>query len=33
LNKLRAYTTGSHELMLGFDFGKETIKIKTPCYF
>lgn len=33
LNKLRAYTTGSHELMLGFDFGKETIKIKTPRYF
>ncbi|MEO8069295.1 MAG: type IX secretion system membrane protein PorP/SprF [Flavobacteriales bacterium] len=33
LNKLRAYTTGSHELMLGLDFGKETIKIKTPRYF
>ncbi|MFZ1688781.1 MAG: type IX secretion system membrane protein PorP/SprF [Flavobacteriales bacterium] len=33
LNKLRAYTSGSHELMIGFDFGKETIKIKTPRYF
>ena len=33
LNKLRTYTSGSHELMVGLDFGKETIKIKTPRYF
>ena len=30
---LRTYTSGSHEIMLGMDFGKEPIRIKTPRYF
>jgi type IX secretion system PorP/SprF family membrane protein len=32
-SKLRNYTSGSHEVMLGMDFGKEPIRIKTPRYF
>lgn len=32
-SKLRTYTTGSHEIMLGIDFGKDLIRIKTPRYF
>lgn len=32
-SKLRTYTSGSHEVMLGIDFGKEPIRIKTPRYF
>ncbi len=32
-SKLRTYTTGSHEIMLGLDFGKDLIRIKTPRYF
>jgi type IX secretion system PorP/SprF family membrane protein len=32
-SKLRTYTTGSHEIMLGFDFGKDLLRIKTPRYF
>lgn len=32
-SRLRTYNTGSHEVMLGFDFGKDLIKIKTPRYF
>ncbi|TXI82325.1 MAG: type IX secretion system membrane protein PorP/SprF [Flavobacteriales bacterium] len=32
-SKLRTHTSGSHEVMLGFDFGKEPIRIKTPRYF
>lgn len=32
-SKLRNYTNGSHEVMLGMDFGKEPIRIKTPRYF
>ena len=27
------YSSGSHEIMLGYDFGKDIIKIKTPRYF
>ncbi|MGV3637214.1 MAG: type IX secretion system membrane protein PorP/SprF [Flavobacteriales bacterium] len=32
-SKLRNYTNGSHEVMLGLDFGKEPIRIKSPRYF
>jgi type IX secretion system PorP/SprF family membrane protein len=30
---LRTYTSGSHEIMLGIDLGRELVKIKTPRYF
>lgn len=32
-SRLRTYTSGSHEIMLGIDFGRDLIKIKTPRYF
>jgi type IX secretion system PorP/SprF family membrane protein len=32
-SRLRNYTTGSHEVMLGIDFGRDLVKIKTPRYF
>lgn len=32
-SKLRTYTSGSHEVMLGLDFGKDPIRIKSPRYF
>lgn len=32
-SRLRTYSTGSHEVMLGFDFGRDLIRIKTPRYF
>jgi type IX secretion system PorP/SprF family membrane protein len=32
-SKLRNYSSGSHEIMLGIDFGKDLIKVKTPRYF
>lgn len=32
-NKLRHYSAGSHEIMIGIDFGKELVKVKTPRYF
>ena len=32
-SRLRSYTSGSHEVMLGIDFGKDLVKIKTPRYF
>ncbi len=32
-SRLRTYNTGSHEIMLGMDFGRELVKIKTPRYF
>ncbi|WKZ66194.1 MAG: type IX secretion system membrane protein PorP/SprF [Flavobacteriales bacterium] len=32
-SRLRSYTTGSHEVMLGLDFGKELVRIKSPRYF
>jgi type IX secretion system PorP/SprF family membrane protein len=32
-SRLRTYTHGSHEIMLGMDFGRELVKIKTPRYF
>lgn len=30
---VRNYSKGSHEIMLGFDFGKDLVKVKTPRYF
>ena len=32
-SKIRNYSDGSHELMIGYDFGKDLIKVKTPRYF
>lgn len=32
-SKLRNYNNGSHEVMLGMDFGRDPIRIKTPRYF
>ena len=33
LTKIRNYSNGSHEIMIGYDFGKDLIKVKTPRYF
>ncbi len=30
---IRNYSSGSHEIMIGIDFGKDLIKVKTPRYF
>jgi len=32
-SRLRNYSKGSHEIMIGFDFGRDLIKVKTPRYF
>lgn len=32
-SRLNPYNGGSHEIMLGMDFGKDPIRIKTPRYF
>jgi len=31
--KIRKYSAGTHEIMIGYDFGKDLIKVKTPRYF
>ena len=33
LTKVKNYSNGTHEIMIGYDFGKDLIKIKTPRYF
>lgn len=33
LSKIRKYSSGTHEIMIGYDFGKDLIKVKTPRYF
>lgn len=33
LTKMKLYSAGSHEIMIGYDFGKNIVKIKTPRYF
>jgi type IX secretion system PorP/SprF family membrane protein len=33
LSKLRTQSSGSHEIMIGIDFGKDLVKMKTPRYF
>lgn len=30
---IRNYSNGSHEIMIGIDFGRDLIKVKTPRYF
>lgn len=32
-SQIRNYSNGSHEIMIGIDFGKDLIKVKTPRYF
>lgn len=32
-SKIRNYSSGTHEIMIGYDFGKDLVKIKTPRYF
>jgi type IX secretion system PorP/SprF family membrane protein len=32
-SKVRTYSAGTHEIMLGYDFGRDMIKVKTPRYF
>ncbi len=32
-SRLRNYSTGGHEIMLGMDFGRDLVRIKTPRYF
>lgn len=32
-SRLRSFNSGSHEVMLGVDFGRDLVKIKTPRYF
>lgn len=32
-SKIRNYSTGTHEIMIGYDFGKNVVKEKTPRYF
>lgn len=33
VTKMRNYSSGSHEIMIGWDFGKDLVKVKTPRYF
>jgi type IX secretion system PorP/SprF family membrane protein len=33
LTDVKDYSTGSHEIMLAYDFGYDIMKIKTPRYF
>ena len=33
IGELKNYNTGSHEIMLGYDFGFSVIKMKSPRYF
>lgn len=33
VSKLSKYTAGSHEIMIGYDFGKDLAKVKTPRFF
>ena len=33
LTDVRDYSSGSHEIMLAYDFGYDIMKIKTPRYF
>ncbi len=32
-SKIRNYSSGSHEILIGYDFGKDLIKVKTPRFF
>jgi type IX secretion system PorP/SprF family membrane protein len=33
LSEIRNYSTGSHEIVIGYDFGFNVLKMKTPRYF
>ena len=33
LSELGDYSSGSHEIMIGYDFGKDLVNIKTPRFF
>lgn len=33
VSELRNYQNGSHEIMVGIDFGKDLVKVKSPRYF
>lgn len=33
LTQMRTYSSGSHEIILGYDFGFNVLKMKTPRYF
>lgn len=33
LSQLKNYSSGSHEIMIGYDFGYNILKMKTPRYF
>lgn len=33
VSNVRRYANGSHEIMIGYDFGKEVTKMKTPRFF
>lgn len=33
LTEIGDYSTGSHEIMIGYDFGKELINVKSPRFF
>lgn len=33
ITRIRNYSTGTHEIMVGYDFGKDFAKVKTPRYF
>ena len=32
-SKIRNYSAGTHEIMIGYDFGKDIVKVKTTRYF
>ncbi|MBL7890266.1 MAG: type IX secretion system membrane protein PorP/SprF [Bacteroidia bacterium] len=33
LSNIRRYSSGTHEIMIGYDFGKDLSKVKTPRFF
>lgn len=33
LTEIGNYSTGSHEIMIGYDFGKDLVNVKTPRFF
>lgn len=33
LSNIRRYSQGTHEIMIGYDFGKDIAKVKTPRFF
>lgn len=33
LSEIRNYSAGSHEVMIGYDFGRDIVKVNTPRFF